>query len=259
MKSIGVKRAAILAVIVCSLFSFLNLGGSKDLVASLAALPGLADSPDKGAFVDLVKAMDEVYTEGNIKIEVNPFARSIDNVLTGKADFHIPMMQPANRNAKIPYKFVREKIGTVYFVIYSHIDNPITKEKIKNALAKGGKFPYKIEGAAPLGDLLGFPTIQSNSLEQSFQKITAKRIDGAVYAQEEGDTALKSLKLNKIHRDLWMHCDDMIVVSKGPEGNKMDKLLSGILIKLRKSGKLNQIYSKVHLPYNNWQPDKMGW
>lgn len=50
---------------------------SGDLQASLAILPGLAETPAKGTFVDIVKALDDVYTEGRITIQLYPFARSV--------------------------------------------------------------------------------------------------------------------------------------------------------------------------------------
>ena len=69
----------------------------RPLVASLARLPGLAEGPDKGAFVEVVKAMAELHP-GGIRIELYPFARSFRNMEAGQADFHIPSM----RNPEIP-------------------------------------------------------------------------------------------------------------------------------------------------------------
>ncbi|MBW1783531.1 MAG: hypothetical protein JRL30_22655, partial [Deltaproteobacteria bacterium] len=53
---------------------------ARDLKASLPQLPPLVESADKGFLVDLVKAMDKAYPEGNISIVVYPFKRSLDNV-----------------------------------------------------------------------------------------------------------------------------------------------------------------------------------
>jgi polar amino acid transport system substrate-binding protein len=260
------KRA--LKVIIIALFLLLFVffltapEESKDLIVSLAELPGLADTPDKGAFVDLVKAMDEVYTEGKIKIELFPFAHSVNNVLEGKADFHIPTV----RNLKIdqslkPYNTVIEKMGTVYFVIYSNIDKKITKKMLDDAIVniKKETFPYKIEIPSGIESEFPFPGISQNSVEQGLKKVESKRIDALVWAQEEVDFTLKKLKIKNINRTLWMGFEDAIIIAKGAEGDKMNKLLSDLLKKLQKSGRLEQIYSKIHLPYDDWQPSKMDW
>ena len=65
-----------------------------------------------------------VDTEGRIKIDVFPYNRSIDNVIKGKADFQLPALRNSRVKLELPYRFAKEKIGTVSFVIYSHIDKP---------------------------------------------------------------------------------------------------------------------------------------
>jgi polar amino acid transport system substrate-binding protein len=228
---------------------------SKDLIASLAQLPGLVDSPDKGAFVDLVKAIDEVYTNGTIKIEVYPFARSVNNVITGKADFHIPSLRnPVIPESKLPYRFVTEKMGLVRFVIYSHGRKIITKKMIDDAIAKGGNFPYKFEVPAGLEDNFAFPVIPSNDLPKSFQKVDGQRIDAILWAQEESDLVLRELKLKTIHREFWDAFDDVIIIQKGAKSDLIDKILSDALKELKKSGRLDRIYSKIHRPFDDWQP-----
>ena len=64
---------------------------ARDLKASLPfPLPPLVESSDKGILVDLVKAMAEEYKDGKITWELFPFARSMENVEKGRADFHMP-------------------------------------------------------------------------------------------------------------------------------------------------------------------------
>ena len=83
-----------------------------NLKASIAQLPVLSESPEKGIFVELVKALDEVYEEGTIEIEVYPFARSVENVLRGNADFHIPSFRnPVIPESSLPFAFVPEPMG----------------------------------------------------------------------------------------------------------------------------------------------------
>jgi polar amino acid transport system substrate-binding protein len=238
-------------------------GEAKDLKASLALLPGLADTPEKGAFVAVVKAMGEVYPDGKISIELFPFARSMDNVLHGRADFHIPCFRnPEVDQSKLPYSTVTVKIGTLCMVIYSNEEKPMTAKLLTEAIAdyKNGKaFPYKIEGAAGIESQYPFPVISSAFVDQSLKKTALKRIDAVVWAQEECDLTIKAFKLGNIHREAWRGFEDVIVIANGPEGERINTLLSSLLNQLRDSGKLADLYSKIHLPYNDWQPSKMGW
>jgi len=254
---VGTVLAALLFLPPCTVFS---QAAHRDLEASLAQLPGLADTPDKGAFVDIVKAMDEIYP-GKINIKLYPFARSVNNVLSGKADFHIPSLRnPLIPADKLPYKYVTERIGLMTMVIYSHVDKVITKQdilKAMEAMKKGEQFPYIIECAGGLSS--PFPALSSNDWEQSIKKLAARRIDGIWNAQEETDRAVISLKEKTVHRENWGTFDDMILIQKSAAGDEVDKILSELLRNLRASGKLERLYRKVHSPYNNWQPSKMGW
>jgi polar amino acid transport system substrate-binding protein len=209
------------------------------LVASLAQIPGLADSPDKGTVVDIVKAIDDVYP-GKIKIELYPFARSINNVIEGKADFHIPILRnPAIPSTKLPYQFVTEAMGYVSIVICSNQDKIITRKMIDDALAKGGQFPYIIEVAAGLEPNYPFPSIGFNDLDQTILKLKNKRIDAFMW------TPMSSAP-NKITQSPYGKFDDAILIPKGPKGDETNQILSDCLKKLRASGRLQELYKKMH-------------
>lgn len=249
----------LLMLLFCTPF-LVKAEGTKDLTASLALLPGVIDSPDRGPFVDLVKAIGSAYTEGKIKIETYPFARSIDNVVKGKADFHIPTVRNRAVSAEsLPYRFTTEKIGNVAFVIYSNAEKPLTKKMLQEAMAHKGKFPYTIEVVPGIENQFGFPGTPSVDLTSSLQKVQKKRIDALVWAQEEADNALKTLKIKAVKREHWMDYEDSIIIAKGPQGDAVDKILSGALKKLRANKQLQPLYAKVHRPYDDWQPAKMGW
>jgi polar amino acid transport system substrate-binding protein len=257
MKKTYVFLSIVLLLFVCNTI-FAENQPAKDLVASLAKIPGLADSPEKGAFVDIVKAIDEIYP-GNIKIEVVPFERSIKSVLEGKADFHIPIIRnPVVSSANLPYRYVTEKIGTVPIVIYSNKAKIVTRKNIEDAVAKGGKFPYIIEVAGGLEPIYPFPSVPSNNSEGSLRKVQSQRADAFLFGNEV-DEIVKSLKLGAIHRELYGNFDDAMVIAKGPKGDELDKILSDCLKKLRTSGRLQTLVNKVHQPYNGWQPADMGW
>ncbi|MGO9017848.1 MAG: ABC transporter substrate-binding protein [Syntrophobacteraceae bacterium] len=232
---------------------------AKDLTASVAFLPNISESPEKGVFIDLIKAMNEAYPDGKFKIEVFPFGRSIDNVVTGKADFHIPMLRNPNiPEEKLPFRYASVSMGKVYFVIYSHKDNPITREMIEKAMSQK-PFPYKIGMMRGLEDFADFPVEATTSIDQMIEKVGKKRIDAFIHAQEESDYVLNQLKLKDIHREFYTSFDDVVLVQKGEKGDEADKIISASLKTLASSGRLDELHSKIHVPYQDWQPDQMNW
>ncbi len=71
----------------------------------------MSKAKDKGILVDLVKAMAEEYKDGKITWDVYPFARSMENVEKGMADFHMPLLVNPNISAdKLPFQFSSEAI-----------------------------------------------------------------------------------------------------------------------------------------------------
>lgn len=235
-----------------------GLASAKSLKVSMAFLPDILETPDKGVFVDLIKAIDEVW-EGNIERSVYPFPRSLDNVITGKADFHLPMIR--NKVVPVeslPYSYTTEKMGYVVFVIYSHKDNPITYERIQQA-KNSRPFPLKIESAGGFTDYFDFPISDSSAIDTSLKKIDMRRLDAFIFAQEESDFITKQLKLKSIHREKYDSFDDVFVIPKGYKGKEIDKILSQCLVELRASGRLQKLHMNVHVPYQVWQPHEMGW
>jgi len=255
------KRMVLVALFALLLYTpcLAMAAGPKDLTASLALLPGLTDGPDKGPFPELVKALQE-YTRGKIKIETYPYVRSLDNVIKGRADFHIPSVRNPNipHDPSLPWRFATEKVGQAAFVIYSNTAKPVTRKMIIDAVAKGGKFPYTIELVPGIEATFACPGIPSVDLPSSLQKVDKKRLDALIWAQEEADNVLRSLKLKGIHRELYQVYDDHPIVAKGPHGDEVDKILTSAIREFRASGKLKQYYIKVHQPYEEWQPANMN-
>lgn len=232
----------------------------KDLTASIALLPGLSNSNGKGPWIDLVKAIDKVYDEGTIKIKTYPMARSIDNVIKGKADFHIPMFRnPIVPESQLPFNFSTEDLGVVTFVIYANKDNPISANSIKQALDKEGEFPYKIKSGNGFESFFRIPILKTNNIESALKMVDEKRIDGLLWAQEEADVELKRLKLKNIKRFFWKNFNDIVVIPKGKRGEEIDKILSAAIRKLNETGELKKLRKKIHVPYVDWQPSEMGW
>ncbi|MBN2407867.1 MAG: hypothetical protein JXJ19_09225 [Elusimicrobia bacterium] len=242
-------------------FSMAAAGNTKDLKVSLAYLPGVSESTDKGPLVDMVKTLDNEYPGGKITfIGVFPMEQSIKAVVDGAADFHIPLLgNPIIPVNKLPYDYVSEPMGKVSFVIYSHKDNPITRKMIDSAKKDPSKFPYKIEIGQGLKEYFDFPIIESPSIELSMKKVAERKADCFIWAQEESDHVVRKLQLSKIHRELYQPFDDVIIIKKGEKGIETDNILSGVIKRMKADGRWHEIYKKFHVPYDPWQPEKMGW
>lgn len=223
---------------------------APDLEAAGILLPGLIDSSSSGTFVDLVVAMSRVYEEGSIKISAYPRARAYTNVISGQADFAFPVMRlGAEAEAKLPYRFSTESVGRVSFVLYSHVRNRLSGNKVRTRAAEGR--PYSI--AAPDADW-GFPTQSLFDFSSTFNMVDAGRLDGCLWAQEEADLVLRGLGLTSIHREHFQDFDDVFILPRSPRGDFVDKVLTRIVQSIRARGALATHYAKVHQPYRNWQP-----
>ncbi|MBN1980083.1 MAG: hypothetical protein JW795_01020 [Chitinivibrionales bacterium] len=231
----------------------------RDLKASVGHIPVLAETPEKGTFIELIKAIDEVYTEGKIIINVYPFPRSVANVIEGLADFHIPLVSDPHVNMDtMPYRFATKPMGTVCIVLYTNINKKITKDMILNAIPQK-PYPYIIEMNRGNEAFYDFPSSPISEIMMSYRKLEIGRIDAFLGAQEEGDVMCRELKLKNIRRDLWEAKDDLIVIPKGKKGDEIDKILTESINTLDKNGTLKEIYSRIHLPYKEWQPYKASY
>jgi len=110
---------------------------------SVARLPLYSESPAKGILIDVLKAMDEEYKDGEFIIEVYPFQRSIDNVINGRADFHFPTIGPTIWGREDDnYEHALSKQGTrrstasltkTHFALFSNSNKPpLDIAKIEN-------------------------------------------------------------------------------------------------------------------------------
>ena len=258
MKQIVKRHIFVWQVVLCLIMLFTNGLYAQEITISMAHLPGVLETPNSGPFIDLVKAIDNVY-DGTIKRGVFPFPRSIDNVVSGKADFHLPMIRNTliDQNS-LPYAYSTAKMGYVVFVIYSNKSNPITIDKIKAAKSQK-PFPYKLETSGGFENYFDFPVHTAMAVDSALKKVNLKRIDGYIFAQEECDHVIKQLKLKNMHRELYYKFDDVFIIPKGEAGKKIDAVLSDCLSKMRSNGTLQALHKKVHIDYQQWQPHEMKW
>lgn len=237
MKSFTKKLIAF-AVLSCSLL--LSTSYCQALKVSLAQMPVYAESLEKGILVDMSKAIAEVSGK-KLELQVVPFKRSMDNVVTKKVAFHAPLIQNPNIDEKtLDYDHSTTTIFHVNFVLYTNKNKTIDGKNLKK---------YKIETDAAHTQYFSFPTIASSDLEASIKKVDAGRIDGFIFADVAIDPIVKNLALKNIKRELHYRFDVKIILPKGGKGGATDKLIIDAHKKLKASGKWDEIMGPLDQPY----------
>ncbi len=234
-------------IIYCLLISNIY---AKDYKISVGKLPLYSESKDKGILIDVLKAMDEEYKEGNFIIEVYPFGRSIDNVKNGKADFHFPTIGEniwTKENDKYEHELnkqgLRRSSGSLtktHFALYVNSDKPdIDTLKLEE---------YRIE--TDIGHTIFFnDNVQGTTcLPCSVKKLANGRIDGLIFASREIDGMIKDAKYTNIKRLDFKIFGSKFILPTGKKGEEIDKLLSTLIEKMIRNGKL----AKVAKPYTDY-------
>lgn len=220
---------------------------ARDLRGSLPLLPPLVESKDKGILVDLLRAMAKEYKGGKITWDVYPFARSMENVEQGRADFHMPqLVNPHIDPSKLPFQLSSEKIFRVIFALYTNKDN--------KHINPGNASKFKIETDLGVRNFFDFPVAGSADIASSLKKVDMGRIDGWLFAMPESDMVLKRLGLKHIKRWQYKKFDVRVVLAKGEKGKEVDRILTGLIRKLQANGQYQQIMAPIlDEKFVNWQ------
>lgn len=246
----------LISTFVCQLMA-ISCAIAEDFQASIPVLPlhSYYDEQNQpsGGFVELIRAMDKAYTSGTITIELYPFPRSINNVVYGRADFHLPLIEnPLIAEETLPYAYSSEKITDVAFVSYfrdpSYIEssNNINYESLRVATVRGHKtfFPFEV--------------IEVTTIESGIHLLQLNRIDAFIMEQEAVDNYIRTHQVIDIYRALYNHWASKFVIPKDPEQRqKVDHFLTDVLSRLKKDGTLDAIVSQIHQPYQQWQPKEL--
>jgi len=218
---------------------------AQDYKATLAKMPGYAESTEKGILVDLVKAIASESGK-EISLVVVPFARSMNNVISGRADFHMPLIAvPDIDMSTLDYDYSTETIFHVNFVLYTkkgsdiNIDN-LSSAKVETDIAHLPYFDFPIKGSA--------------NIELSLKKVNAGRLDAFIFADFASDPLVKKNSFSNIKRELFKVYDVKIIIPKNGKNGKIDKFLSETIAKLRANGTYDKIMAPLDVPYDNWQP-----
>lgn len=227
----------------CLVFSSAQAG--QAIVGSLARMPVHAPSKTEGIQVELVKALARVSGE-EITYDVFPFARSVNNVESGRADFHIPLIRNAVvAENDLKFFYSRETLFHVNFVLYTRKGSDVTIDNLAHCVIASDRahveyFPFHVQ--------------PSNNIELSLRMLSMGRIDGYIFADTATDPVLKSIHLTNIQRQSYQRFDVKIIYPRTARGSQVAVVLSKALGKLKESGELAQIEKPVDLPYDNWQP-----
>jgi hypothetical protein len=235
-------------IVLLSLF-IVNLIYAQDYILSVGKLPIYTETKDKGILIDVLKELDKHYKNGHFKIEVFPFGRSIDNVKTGKADFHFPTI---GKNIWGKENDVYEKelnkqglmrstcsLVKTPFALYINKNHPIDIQNLQK---------YRVETDIS-HTIFFFKSIKpSTCLECSIKKLSAGRIDAFIFASREIDTIIKKLKIKNIKRLKYKIFGSKFILPYNEKGKKIDKILCKNIKKMIYDGSLK----KVAKPYSDY-------
>jgi ABC-type amino acid transport substrate-binding protein len=232
---------------------------APEILVGAGLIPGMVNSSTDGLMVDLIKAMAETYQSGvggaskggSMVIKAMTLGRLDVDLVEGSVDITMPYirMKPED-DAQFKYRFTKQAYGNVAFVLYSRKAAPVTVEALKSAAGQQ-PFPYKVESTEYEW---GFPVTQFLSFESAFKKLSAGRIDAFIWAQEEADEELRRQGDKGIVRELYGVYEDVFAVQRNARGDFVEKVYDQVLDAMRRSGKLKALYSKIHLPFDPWQP-----
>lgn len=213
---------------------------ARDLVVSLPLLPPLVESNGEGIIVDLVRAMDKAYEEGDIIIKgPYPFIRSLDNVANGRSDFHMPILfNPLVPEEKLRFSHSTETIFRVDFAVYTNRSNELINPKNLSI--------FLTETDRGHTQYFDFDIFGSSSVESSLKQVSSNRIDAYVFSMTTTDIALKRLGLTNIKRWYYDTFDVKIALPKqDTKRAEIDRILTRVIKKLRKTGEYRKIMGPI--------------
>ncbi len=215
----------------------------KEINATLANVPNLANTDKTGPLCDIVRELEK---QSGIKINfrVQPFPRSIENVIKGKADFHLPLIEPVSTEG-LPYSFSTATLSVVNFILYTHKDKILDIENLEGIDLETDSshvylFPIEIK--------------PSTCVLCSLKKLNAGRIDGFIYSDVAVDDLIRKEKLTNIHRNLYRRFNVKFVIPKNSQGSLVDKFLTKYVNQLYENGTMDRYPSLKPDEYVEWQP-----
>lgn len=246
LSQVFVVKIGLLPIIL--FFSSLSFSNNVEPVrVSLAFLPVLAETKDKGILVDYLKAISR---EVNVPFEIKvlPFLRSIKQVEQLQSDIHFPIIKPMGVDRSKAFDFSETVINTTNVVFYTRADNDYSIAELKSK-------SLTLKTSSGMVDLLDVPATASFKVERSLTMLQLGRIDGILNPDSLVDPLLIKLNSKGIKRKLYRVYDVTGVVPLGQRGARVDKLIRQGIESLRRKGLLLKYTSKIQCEYDNWQPE----
>lgn len=220
---------------------------------SIAKLPVLAESVNKGVFVDLTKRMGRELSE-TVDYGVYPFVRSMKNVKFGRAVAHVPfIMYPGGEEdlAKSGLEYSYEHISTVGFALYFQSDNPVMRAWADSGFTKPPSKKIVIEtenGHVPF--FKGIHIRGTACLDCMVKRLSAGHIDGLIFAAREIDGIIAAQGAKGLDSVLYKALKFGALFKNDEKGRQMNRKISDILAKLKASGEFQSImkpYTEYYL------------
>lgn len=228
-------------------FRFSVHAEARVLKISVGQIPQIAPNRDSGLVIEFIKAMQRAYPEGKIEYDVYPFKRSVDMVLSGESDAHLPILKfPGKSEKELGFAYSTANIWNVIFSLYANKNVPglnpstVTKFKIEAAAAEARMFAI---GASP-----------STCMECSLKKVNAGRIDGFLFPSFEGDQMVKNFHLTDVRSFMYGRYEGKFILPLGDKGKETDKLLTLIIERTKKNGDYARTIGKINEQYKEWRP-----
>lgn len=238
--------------------SYSNVIRAQDLRISIAQLPIVAESINKGVFVDLAKEIAKEYKDGKVTIEVSPFSRSVLKVAAGLADMHLPYIRSEiseKELKKINLEYSKVHLNKTPFVLYFRSDNNLVNNWVDN------NFPDQLPGSLKIiTDAQHVIFFDTNwiygmvCLECMVRMVDTGRLDGVIFAGIEIDHILNKNKFFNFSSIVYKNFDSSPVFRATPEGRILNEKVSKIITKLKDDGRL----TKIMRPYSDYYAARFG-
>ncbi len=223
---------------------------ARDIKIFVAKLPAIAESKDKGILIDYIKAMQKVYKEGKITYEVLPFRRSLEMVIAGHGDIHVPILKdPSKTEKELGFAYSESNIWDVIFALYTNKSNKeISAKNVKN---------YNVETEGSTVQFFQKESLKSSTcIDCSLKRVNSGKIDGFVFAAKECDDIISKNKLNNIERSVFREFEGKFVLHLGPQKDEVDKILTKIVEKTKETGDYQKTIGQINKYYETWKPTK---
>lgn len=233
------RRLVTLALLLAS-----PLLAAADLRISLPQLPAVGDNKTRGPLLLLAQAIGREWGEGQVTLlGPLPFEQSVNNVVTGRADVHFPLIaSPGRDEDDLAFRYSGFALYDVPFVLYTRKDNTrVDRGRLTiAALAK-----LRIETDRAHARLFFFALREADSIEAGLQRVNTGQIDGFLFSASATDAVLKRLKLEQIVRTPYRRFESRMVLPKGPDGDLLDEKLGLIIDRLKDSGEFQRIMAPL--------------